>query len=134
MNPHDVVVLTDDVLSVQKASDAVAREDAGAISLFVGTTRDCFEGKRVLRLEYEAYHDMAVREMHALCAAARVKRPKIAAIAVMHRVGVVPVGEISVIIAVSSPHRIDAIGKVIQVLCFVACAVMLALCCLRFAA
>lgn len=105
-----MIVLTEEVLSVDSAMTAVSRDCAGGISIFVGTTRDNFEGKTVVRLEYEAYHAMAVKEMRSLCDTARSKWPQITAIAIMHRLGVVPVREASVIIAVSSPHRIDAIG------------------------
>ncbi|CAN8064874.1 unnamed protein product [Agarophyton chilense] len=108
--PHgDTVVLTEELLSVESAMNAVSSDSAGAVSLFVGTTRDNFDGKTVLRLEYEAYRPMAVKEMNALCDAARSQWPQITSVAVMHRLGVVPVREASVIIAVSSPHRKDAI-------------------------
>ncbi|PXF48339.1 Molybdopterin synthase catalytic subunit [Gracilariopsis chorda] len=105
----NVIVLTEEPLSVDSAMAAVSRDCAGGVSLFVGTTRDNFEGKTVVRLEYEAYHSMAIKEMRSLCDTARSKWPQITAIAIMHRLGVVPVREASVIIAVSSPHRIDAI-------------------------
>ncbi len=83
---------------------AVADPVAGAVVTFVGTTRDHNEGRRVLRLEYEAYEEMAVAEMAKLGEAA-AKRWPIAKVAIVHRVGVVPIGEASVVIAVSSEHR-----------------------------
>lgn len=107
---EDTVLLTFDVLSVDAASKAVGSDGAGAISLFVGTTRDNFDGKRVLSLEYEAYEPMALKEMKALCGRARDKWPATLAVAVFHRLGKVPIAEASVIIAVSSPHRTDAIS------------------------
>jgi molybdopterin synthase catalytic subunit len=106
----DTVVLTEDALDVAAVSAAVGADEAGAISLFVGTTRCSFEGRRVVTLEYEAYAPMAEREMEKLCAAARHTWPDIVAVAVHHRLGLVPVGQASVVVAVSSPHRKDAIG------------------------
>lgn len=109
MTDTDTIVLSQEALSVSEAQKAVASSKAGAISLFVGTTRDEFQGKQVVNLEYEAYEPMAKSEMRALCITARSKWPEIICIAVMHRIGTVPVGDTSVIIAVSSPHRIHAI-------------------------
>lgn len=106
----DHVLLTGGPLDVAAASSLVCAASAGGVSVFMGTTRDNFAGKRVVTLEYHAYEAMAEREMRKLCTAARVKWPNLVAIAVHHRLGIVPVGEASVIIAVSSPHRRDAIG------------------------
>lgn len=105
------VLLTYDMITPEAASNAVGSDAAGAISLFIGTTRDNFDGKKVTRLEYEAYEPMAKKEMFRLCQQAISKWTSIISIAMFHRLGVVPVGESSVIIAVSSPHRKDAIGK-----------------------
>jgi len=105
---RDELKLTHEVLSVEECTNLVSDDGAGAISLFVGTTRDNFEGKVVLKLEYEAYEDMAMKELAKLCADTRSKFP-VTHIAMHHRLGVVPVREASVIIAVSSPHRTEAI-------------------------
>ncbi len=83
---------------------AVARPGAGAIVTFTGTTRDTNAGRSVTRLEYEAYPEMAVREMCRIGEDA-VGRFGVAAIAMAHRTGVVEIGEASVAIAVSSAHR-----------------------------
>lgn len=107
----DTVVLTHDVLSVDQAQQAVAAQSAGGISIFVGTTRDNFDGKRVVSLHYEAYEPMAVKEMKSLCEKARTRWEDLSHIAVFHRLGEVPIRESSVIIAVSAPHRREAIGK-----------------------
>lgn len=107
----DVVLLTHDKLDVEQASVAVTNPAAGATSLFIGMTRDNFDGKAVTHLEYEAYEPMAVKEMKNLCLSAREKWPSIIAIAVYHRLGPVPIKEASVVIAVSSAHRVEAIGK-----------------------
>jgi molybdopterin synthase catalytic subunit len=106
----DRILLTHEPLDLASASAAVGADEAGAVSLFMGTTRCSFEGKRVLSLEYEAYVPMAEREMARLCQSSKQKWPGVIAVAVFHRLGFVPVGEASVVIAVSSPHRRDAIG------------------------
>jgi molybdopterin synthase catalytic subunit len=91
-------------------SAAAGSDAAGAISLFIGTTRDNFEGKRVVTLEYEAYVPMAESEMRKLCVTTREKFPGVLAVVIHHRLGRVPVAEASVVIAVSSPHRKIAIN------------------------
>lgn len=106
----DTVVLTYSELSLEQAHAAVAHPSTGAQSLFVGTTRDNFDDKAVLSLEYHAYEPMAVKQMRQLCADARATCPDLIHIAVFHRLGSVPIGHSSVIIAVSSPHRRQAIG------------------------
>ena len=83
---------------------AVARADAGAIVTFIGTTRDHNDGRRVTRLEYEAYPEMAVAELRKIGEQAQQRWP-IAGIAIVHRIGVVPIGQASVVIAVSAGHR-----------------------------
>lgn len=114
MNEKDVVSLTHDVLSISHAQKAVEAPNAGGISLFVGTTRNNFNGKRVTWLEYEAYEAMAVKQMETLCISARLKWPQLVKIAIFHRLGRVPIGEASVIIAVSSPHRRESIGTLLS--------------------
>lgn len=86
---------------------AVADPRAGATVLFLGTTRNVNVGRRVLRLEYEAYERMAVKEMRALAAEARRRWP-LRKVAMVHRIGVVPIGQASVGIAVSGGHRSEA--------------------------
>jgi len=86
---------------------AVADPAAGATATFLGVTRNHNEGRNVTGLEYEAYPDMAVREMERIAATARERWP-IRAIAIVHRIGKVPIGEASVAIAVSSTHRLAA--------------------------
>ena len=87
----------------------VASPKAGAIVTFSGVTRDNFEGQEVVRLEYEGFAPMAEREMAKICAEARRRWPDLTRVAMAHRLGVCPVQEASVIIAVSSPHRKDAL-------------------------
>jgi molybdopterin synthase catalytic subunit len=65
------VKLTSDVLDVGAITAMVTEASTGAVSVFVGTTRNHFDGKKVLRLFYEAYEPMAVRKMEELCSALR---------------------------------------------------------------
>jgi molybdopterin synthase catalytic subunit len=83
---------------------AVSHPTAGAVATFIGTTRNHNEGREVTSLEYEAYPEMAIAEMRRIGATARDRWP-IVEIAIVHRIGVVPIGEASVAIAVSSSHR-----------------------------
>ncbi len=83
---------------------AVGRPDAGAIATFLGTTRDHNAGREVIRLEYEAYAEMAIREMRRIAEQA-IERFSVKAAAMVHRVGIVEIGEASVAIAVSAGHR-----------------------------
>ena len=99
--------LTDVPLDLGRLVRAVGDPRAGAVVTFLGTTRNQNDGRRVVRLEYEAFAAMAVREMRTLAAEARRRWP-LRRVAMAHRVGVVPVGEASVAIAVSSAHRAEA--------------------------
>ncbi|XP_070542279.1 molybdopterin synthase catalytic subunit-like [Ptychodera flava] len=108
---EDFVHITTDKLSVEDITQKVTSPSAGAISVFMGTTRDNFDGKTVIRLEYECYTQMAEKEMKKLCQQIREKW-SVKNIAFVHRIGVVPVTEASVIIAVSSAHRREALEAV----------------------
>jgi molybdopterin synthase catalytic subunit len=99
-----VISLNQSVLDEDLVRAAVSRPGAGAILVFHGVTRDNFAGRRVTRLEYEAYTDMALAQMRSIVAQAEAKWPGVR-VAISHRTGVVPVGEASVLIAVSAPHR-----------------------------
>jgi len=93
--------------SLEHILDLVKDDGAGAISTFSGTTRDTFNGKRVLRLEYTAYGPMAFKFLDELIAKAR-EQWSLRHVAVYHRTGIVPVGKASVVVAVSSVHRREA--------------------------
>lgn len=91
-----------------RALEQQCRTDGdGAVVAFTGTTRDHNEGASVVSLAYEAYEEMAQATMQGIFAAARAKFPFTRA-RVAHRLGEVPVGEASVVVVVSSPHRGDA--------------------------
>ena len=85
---------------------------AGAVSSFVGTTRNSFMGKTVVRLEYEAYEALALKEMRALRRRVFAQWSGVYRVLVWHRLGEVPVGEASVVIAVASEHRAEGLAAV----------------------
>jgi MoaE-MoaD fusion protein len=104
----DSIRLTNEPLSERAVSDAVGDAGAGAIVLFSGVVRDHTGSRRVKFLEYEAHAPMAEAKMREIAAAARDRWPALKRIAIVHRVGRLEIGESSVMIAVSSPHRRDA--------------------------
>lgn len=101
--------LSAEPLSLERAVAEVAADAAGAVATFLGTTRSRSRGRDVVRLEYEAYEGMAEQEMERIATALR-DRYDLTEIAIHHRVGVVGIGETSVVIAVSAPHRADALA------------------------
>jgi len=86
---------------------AAATPADGAVCLFVGVVRNENAGHRVLRLEYEAYEEMALRLMQEIAAEAGRLHP-ITRIRIVHRLGTLEPGETAVVVAVSSPHRSEA--------------------------
>ena len=102
---HEIVTTAIDEHEVIRRAASPA---AGAISTFHGVVRDNSLGRKVLYLDYEAYPPMALKEMEKIEAEVR-ERWKIEKIAISHRTGRCDVGEASVLIAVSSPHRREAI-------------------------
>lgn len=86
---------------------AVGDPSAGGTALFVGTTRNENEGRVVERLEYEAYEAMALDEMRRI-GEEIARRWRVVAVSMVHRLGVVPIGEASVAVAVSAAHREEA--------------------------
>ena len=104
-----VARLSEADLDLGAAVAEVADERAGAIATFVGTTRVESRGRTVLHLEYEAYEGMAESVMEDLAASLR-ERYDLCGISIHHRVGRVGIGDQSVIIAVSAPHRQDALA------------------------
>jgi len=111
-------VLVDRPLDVAAALREVASPEAGAVASFVGTVRRRSRGREVLLLEYEAYEEMA-EEMLARLGAELTERHGLVAVAIHHRLGRVEIGEASVVIAVSAPHRaaaLDACREAIETL------------------
>ena len=83
---------------------AVSSKDAGAVVLFLGTTREFTHGRQTASLDYECYPAMAERKLAELEAEARLRWP-LTGCAIVHRLGRLELGEASIAIAVSSPHR-----------------------------
>jgi molybdopterin synthase catalytic subunit len=107
MTQRITVALTDSALSLDAAFRAVCLPESGGTALFVGTTRNHSDGHDVEVLEYEAYEELAVKELERLAQAA-VERHGLGAVYLAHRLGVVPIGEASVIVAASAAHRAEA--------------------------
>jgi molybdopterin synthase catalytic subunit len=101
--------LSAEPLSLEAVASEVRGDEAGAIATFVGTTRVESRGRRVLHLDYEAYEGMAEQVMAEIADDLK-RRYDVREIAIHHRTGRVEIGEASVVIAVSAPHRQDALA------------------------
>jgi len=101
--------LVDGPIELDAVVAEVADDAAGGIATFVGTVRNRSRGRNVLHLEYEAYEGMAERTMASL-ADELTARYDLCHVAITHRVGRVEIGDASVVIAVSAPHRADALA------------------------
>jgi molybdopterin synthase catalytic subunit len=102
-------LLSDEPLSLDRVVDEVRTEQAGAIATFTGTTRVHSRGRDVEFLDYEAYEGMAEKTMIEIADELRA-RYELCDVAIHHRIGRVDIGGTSVIIAVSAPHRADALA------------------------
>jgi molybdopterin synthase catalytic subunit len=100
--------LTTDPLDPRRLEAAVAHKGAGAICTFIGVVRDTSRGRSVTHLEYEAYGEMATAEMRKIAGEIAEKWPE-ARVAMAHRTGRLEIGEASVVVSVSCPHRAEAI-------------------------
>jgi molybdopterin converting factor subunit 1 len=87
---------------------AVEDPGAGAVVSFLGTTRNQTGGRQVEYLEYEAYEPLALRQMSEIASEIRQRWPEIKSLAIVHRVGRLEIGDASIGLAVSSPHRAAA--------------------------
>jgi molybdopterin synthase catalytic subunit/molybdopterin converting factor small subunit len=101
--------LSESPLSLDAVVREVARPGAGAVATFTGTVRDRSRGRDVLHLDYEAFEEMAEQMMAGLAEELK-ERYRLCEVAIHHRVGRVDIGEPSVVIAVSAPHRADALA------------------------
>ena len=102
-----MIELTKKTLNPEGITARVRRDTNGAVVTFLGTTRDNFEGKAVITLEYEAFDEMAVKKMEEV-RQELMDEFGLEQIAISHRIGIVGIGEISLVIAVGSPHRKEA--------------------------
>jgi molybdopterin synthase catalytic subunit len=105
---HDLCALVTHAIDMSALAEQVRSDTAGAVAMFAGVVRDHHRGKKVDRLEYEAYPPMAEQEMRRIIADLR-SRWALESVAMVHRTGRLEVGEISLAIAVSSAHRREAL-------------------------
>ena len=101
--------ITSRPLDARRMETAVAHKGAGAICTFTGVVRDSSRGRSVTHLEYEAYAEMATSQMRKIADEIAEKWPE-ARVAMAHRTGRLEIGEPSVVVSVSSPHRAEAIA------------------------
>jgi molybdopterin synthase catalytic subunit len=99
--------VTDEPLSLDEVVRAVSSEEHGGVVTFTGVVRRQSRGKRIVRLEYEAYRPMAERKLAEIGAQLAAEMPGVR-VAIVHRVGVLAVGDAAVVIATSAPHRAAA--------------------------
>ncbi|MFQ5707177.1 MAG: molybdenum cofactor biosynthesis protein MoaE [bacterium] len=102
-----MVELTEGKISIEQVLAQVEDHSAGAVVLFLGRVRDHAEGRQVNAMDYEAYPQMALRKMQEIETAVK-KRWPVEKMVLLHRTGHLKLGEVSVAIAVASPHRKDA--------------------------
>ena len=100
-------VVTEDPLDPQPLVDAVRRDKAGAVALFYGVVRNENLGRAVQHLEYDAYPEMAEKKLREV-ADEVLARFAVTAVGAMHRTGRLEIGETSLLVAVSAPHRREA--------------------------
>jgi molybdopterin synthase catalytic subunit len=98
------IKITSEVLNLSECVEKVMSPQAGGIDVFIGTVRDHTKGKKVIRLEFEAYEKMALNEMQKI-ADEMMKRWPLHKILIHHRTGILQIGEVPVVIAVSASHR-----------------------------
>ncbi len=99
--------ITSNPIDISAVINSVKADSVGGIDVFVGTTRDHSKGRKVVKLEYEAYVPMATKCLDDIEREAR-GRWNLGATKIVHRIGTVPVGEASVVIAVAAAHRDEA--------------------------
>ena len=102
-----LISITADPLDPQPFIEHVRRDESGAVALFLGVVRNTNLGRRVLHLEYDAYPQMAEKKLREIAEEIMTRWP-ISDIAIAHRTGHLEVGETSLVVVVSSPHRREA--------------------------
>ena len=102
-----MIRLTREPIDYHALTESVRSDQAGAVVLFLGTVREMTDGRRTVALDYEAYPEMAEAKLAELETEARRRWPVVET-AIVHRLGRLELGEVSVAVAVSAPHRADA--------------------------
>lgn len=101
--------ITDQPISLEPLVSAVKRSSSGAVATFLGVVREQTRGRQVRYLEYEAYREMAILKMREIADEIR-RKWEVDEIAMAHRVGRLQIGDASVAIAISAPHRREALA------------------------
>lgn len=99
-----MISLTNDPIDYHELTESVRSTQSGAVVLFLGTVREMTEGRQTLALDYDAYPSMAIGKLEELEAQAKSRWP-VDRVGIVHRLGHLELGEISVAVAVSCPHR-----------------------------
>ncbi|MDN5217166.1 molybdenum cofactor biosynthesis protein MoaE [Fulvivirgaceae bacterium BMA12] len=102
-----MIKLTKDPIQVDEVINSVYDDGAGAVDVFIGSVRNKTEKKKVVKLIFEAYEKMAISEMEKIAKKTMEKWP-VCKLSIVHRIGTLNLGELPVVIAVSTPHRSDA--------------------------
>jgi molybdopterin synthase catalytic subunit len=98
------IKITSETLDIAACINAVMSDTCGGIDVFIGTVRSATKGKPVVRLEFEAYEPMALKEMQKIADEMKAQWP-VQRLVIHHRTGVLQIGEVPVIIAVAAAHR-----------------------------
>jgi len=109
------IAIGETIPGIGEAAGFAGRSDCGAVNIFTGITRNHEKGRRVRTLFYDCYEEMALSVLASLAAEARA-RHHVGNIAIFHRIGEVPVGGCSLIVAVSSAHRKEALSATSQLI------------------
>ena len=99
-----LVQITDLPIDSEAVINLVRTDDSGAINVFIGTVRNSTQNREVVKLEFEAYESMALKELQKIVDQVKARWP-VNEIAIHHRVGELAIGDVPVVIAVSTPHR-----------------------------
>ncbi len=99
-----MIVITHNSIDIQNVIRSAESADAGALNVFIGTVRSKTGEKKVIRLEYEAYEPMAILELKKIIEMAK-KKWNLKGWAISHRVGTLNIGDVAVVVAVSTAHR-----------------------------
>jgi len=102
-----MIRLSRDPIDYAALTEMVRRPDCGAVATFLGTVRDLTDGRETIALDYEAYPNMAEKKLAEIEGQTRQRWP-VGEMAMVHRIGRLEVGEVSVAVAVSCPHRAQA--------------------------
>jgi len=104
-----------DLPSLEEVTAFVKRDHCGAVNIFQGVTRNHDQGKKVTMLSYESYDKMALTESESILKNTMNQFP-VASAVILHKTGDVPVGNISMIVGVSSPHRKESTDAVLAII------------------